>query len=156
MQNQLGQVTGITTALMDITERKQAGRALGETNRQLLHYARHDYLTGLANRRYADEVLADEVKNAMYNGHPLTVLMTGVDFFKRYNGHYGHLMGDECLCMVASKPKRVLHRHSDFAGRYGGEEFIAIMPGTDAIGATKIAMDIFARDQGFESTVCQK
>ncbi|MGC1547499.1 MAG: sensor domain-containing diguanylate cyclase [Rhodanobacter sp.] len=142
LQNLLGQVTGITTALMDITERKRAEQALAETNRQLLHYARHDYLTGLANRRYVDEVLASEVRNAIHNGHPLSVLMTDVDFFKRYNDHYGHLLGDECLCMVASKLKHVLHRHSDFAGRYGGEEFVAIMPGTDAIGASKIAADI--------------
>lgn len=139
LHNLMGQVTGITTAQMDITERKRAEQELAETNRRLEHYARHDYLTGLANRRHVDEVLADEVGRAVRDRHPLSLLMVDVDFFKRYNDHYGHLLGDECLRTVAAQLKRVLHRHGDFVGRYGGEEFVAILPGTDPAGALKIA-----------------
>lgn len=137
--NLMGQVTGITTALMDITERKRAEQALAETNRRLEHYAMHDYLTGLANRRHVDGMLADEVGRAVRDRHPLSLLMVDVDFFKLYNDHYGHLVGDECLRTIAAQLKSVLHRHGDFVGRYGGEEFVAILPGTDAGGAWKIA-----------------
>ncbi|MBE1162399.1 sensor domain-containing diguanylate cyclase [Dyella acidiphila] len=139
VHNLMGQVIGITAALMDITERKQAERKLEETNRKLQHYARNDHLTGLYNRRHVDEVLAEEVHRATRSGHPLSLLMLDVDAFKKYNDHYGHLRGDECLRAVATALRKALHRHGDVVGRYGGEEFVAIMPGTDAIGALKVA-----------------
>jgi len=142
--NLMGQVTGITTALMDITERKRAEQELAETNRRLEHYAMHDYLTGLANRRHVDNVLVEEVGRALRVRHPLSLLMVDVDFFKRYNDRYGHLLGDECLRTVAAQLKSVLHRHGDLVGRYGGEEFVAILPGTDAVGALKIAESVLA------------
>jgi len=69
-------------------------------------------------------------------------LMADADFFKRYNDHYGHLLGDQCLHMVASHLKDAMNRPSDLIGRYGGEEFIAIMPATDKVGALKIAEDV--------------
>ena len=140
--NLMGHVIGITTAWMDITERKQAERKLEETNRKLEEYARQDHLTGLANRRYIDEVMAEEVHRAMRADHPLSVLMLDVDAFKKYNDHYGHLRGDQCLRAVATALRRALHRHGDVIGRYGGEEFVAILPGTDAIGALKVAGSI--------------
>lgn len=140
--NLMGQVTGITTALMDITERKRAEQELAETNRQLEHYAMHDYLTGLANRRHVDSMLVEEVGRAVRDRHPLSLLMVDVDFFKRYNDRYGHLVGDECLRTIAAQLKSVLHRHGDFVGRYGGEEFVAILPGTDVAGALKIAESV--------------
>jgi diguanylate cyclase (GGDEF)-like protein/PAS domain S-box-containing protein len=139
VHNLMGQVIGITTALMDITDRKQAEQKLEETNRKLEHYARNDHLTGLANRRQVDEVLASEVHRAMRANHPLSVLMLDVDFFKKYNDHYGHLRGDVCLRTVAATLKDTLHRYCDLVGRYGGEEFVAVMPGTDAMGALKVA-----------------
>lgn len=139
VHNLMGQVIGITTALMDITDRKQAEQKLEETNRKLEHYARNDHLTGLPNRRHVDEVLADEVHRAMRANHPISVLMMDVDYFKKYNDSYGHLQGDECLRTVAEALRTTLHRHCDLVGRYGGEEFIAVMPGTDAIGALKVA-----------------
>lgn len=139
VNNLLGQVIGITCALMDITEHKQAEQKLKETNRKLEYFARNDHLTGLANRRHVDEVLADEVHRAMRGNYPLSVLMLDVDSFKKYNDHYGHLQGDECLRTVAAELKASLHRYGDLVGRYGGEEFLAILPGTDAIGALKVA-----------------
>lgn len=137
--NLMGQVTGITAALMDITERKRAEQVLAETNRRLEYCAMHDYLTGLVNRHRIDTVLADEVGRAVDDRHPLSLLMIDVDFFKRYNDRYGHLVGDECLRTLAAQIKGVLHRHGDLVGRYGGEEFVAILPGTNAIGALKVA-----------------
>jgi diguanylate cyclase (GGDEF)-like protein/PAS domain S-box-containing protein len=139
VHNLMGQVAGITVALMDITDRKQAEKKLEDLNHKLAHYARNDHLTGLPNRRHVDETLADEVRRALRAGHPLSVLMIDVDFFKKYNDHYGHLQGDECLRIVAAELKKSLHRHCDLVGRYGGEEFVAVMPGTDALGALKVA-----------------
>lgn len=135
----IGQVIGITCALMDITDRKQAEQKLEEINRKLELYAMSDHLTGLANRRHVDSVMADEVRRAMRADHPLSVLMLDVDFFKRYNDHYGHVRGDECLRMIAAQLRKSLHRYGDMVGRYGGEEFVAILPGTDTIGALKVA-----------------
>lgn len=139
VHNLMGQVIGVTTALTDITDRKQAEQKLAEINRQLEYYANNDHLTGLPNRRHVDEVLADEVRRAMRSEHPLSVLMIDVDFFKKYNDHYGHLRGDDCLRIIAAELRKSLHRYCDIVGRYGGEEFIAILPGTDAIGALKVS-----------------
>jgi diguanylate cyclase (GGDEF)-like protein/PAS domain S-box-containing protein len=139
VHNRMGKVIGITAALTDITDRKQAEQKLAEINRQLEYYANNDHLTGLPNRRNVDEVLAAEVRRAMRSEDPLSVLMIDVDFFKKYNDHYGHLRGDECLRAVAAELKKSLHRYGDVVGRYGGEEFVAILPGTDAIGALKIS-----------------
>jgi diguanylate cyclase (GGDEF)-like protein len=139
VHNLMGQVIGVTTALTDITDRKQAEQKLAEINRQLEYYANNDHLTGLPNRRHVDEVLADEVRRAMRSEHALSVLMIDVDFFKKYNDHYGHLRGDDCLRIVAAELRKSLHRYGDVVGRYGGEEFIAILPGTDAIGALKVS-----------------
>jgi len=139
VRNLMGQVIGITAALNDITDRKQAEQKLADINRQLEYYANNDHLTGLPNRRRVDEVLADEVRRAMRSEHPLSVLMIDVDYFKKYNDHYGHLRGDDCLRIVAAELRKALHRYGDVVGRYGGEEFIAILPGTDAIGALKVA-----------------
>ncbi|GGA32072.1 sensor domain-containing diguanylate cyclase [Dyella nitratireducens] len=139
VHNLMGQVIGITAALTDITDRKQAEQKLADINRQLEYYANNDHLTGLPNRRRVDEVLADEVRRAMRNQHPLSVLMIDVDYFKKYNDHYGHLRGDDCLRIVAAELHKSLHRYGDVVGRYGGEEFIAVLPGTDAIGALKVS-----------------
>jgi len=139
VHNRMGQVIGITTALTDITDRKQAEQKLADINRQLEYYANNDHLTGLPNRRRIDEVLADEVQRAMRSGHPLSVLMIDVDYFKKYNDHYGHMRGDDCLRIVAAELRTSLHRYCDVVGRYGGEEFIAILPDTDAIGALKVS-----------------
>lgn len=139
VRNLMGHVMGVTAALTDITDRKNAERKLAEINRQLDHYARNDHLTGLPNRRHVDGVLADEVRRAMRSDHPLSLLMLDVDFFKKYNDCYGHVRGDECLRAVAAELRNALHRYSDIVGRYGGEEFVAILPGTDAVGALKVA-----------------
>ena len=139
VRNLMGEVIGVTAALNDITDRKQAEQKLADINRQLEYYANNDHLTGLPNRRHVDEVLSDEVRRAMRSEHPLSVLMIDVDYFKKYNDHYGHLRGDDCLRMVAAELKKSLHRYGDIVGRYGGEEFVAILPGTDAIGALKVS-----------------
>jgi diguanylate cyclase (GGDEF)-like protein len=98
-----------------------------------------DALTGIANRRHAMELLSSEWKRASRDGLPLALVMIDLDCFHAYNERYGHLGGDGCLKRVADTMVRCLRRPSDFLGRYGGEEFMAILPNTDAVGAQIVA-----------------
>ena len=98
-----------------------------------------DGLTGVCNRRYFDEYLARECGRANRVGSSLSVALVDVDLFKRYNDHYGHQAGDECLRRVAVAMKSSLKRPGDICARYGGEEFALVLPDTDAAGALHLA-----------------
>lgn len=87
-----------------------------------------DGLTGVFNRRYFDQQLAIEWARAARNDSPLSVILLDVDFFKRYNDHYGHQAGDDCLQQIAMTLKDALKRPADVVARYGGEEFVCILP----------------------------
>ena len=94
-----------------------------------------DPLTGVANRRYTLSLLDSEWRRSMRDHAPLGVVMIDLDCYHAYNERYGHLGGDECLRQVSEAMSKCLRRPSDLLGRYGGEEFIALLPGTDAVGA---------------------
>lgn len=98
-----------------------------------------DSLTGIANRRHALSLLEGEWKRAARDGLPLSVVMIDLDEFHAYNAHYGHPGGDECLRRAAGAMVACLRRPSDLLGRYGGEEFIAILANTDAAGVRVVA-----------------
>ena len=110
----------------------------------LRHLAFVDGLTGIHNRRHFDAQLATEWSRALRAGTPLSVLLADVDFFKRYNDHYGHQAGDDCLRRVAAAMRSVLKRPADLIARYGGEEFACILPDTDLAGALTIAEQLGA------------
>ena len=101
--------------------------------------ANHDHLTGLANRRVVDAVLEREAKLARRNRTELSVLMVDVDHFKRFNDGNGHVAGDACLLAVATALAGVARRPTDLVGRFGGEEFILILPQTSTPGAISLA-----------------
>lgn len=101
-----------------------------------------DGLTGLANRRRFDEVLDLEFRRAERLHHSLSLLMIDIDCFKAYNDHYGHPEGDDVLRAVAVVLRESLHRPTDLAVRYGGEEFVCILPETDRPGSLHVARRI--------------
>jgi diguanylate cyclase (GGDEF)-like protein len=98
-----------------------------------------DGLTGIANRRRFDEIIAQEWLRARRNLTPLSLLLMDIDLFKNYNDHYGHQAGDDCLQKVAKGLDQVARRPADLLARYGGEEFVLLLPETDAKGALIVA-----------------
>lgn len=112
---------------------------LTAANKALAQMSRHDGLTGLANRRFFDEYLAEQIAIACRYKRPLALVLWDVDHFKAYNDQYGHQGGDECLKQVAATLRSNCQRPADMAARYGGEEFAFILPDTDLTGAAKIA-----------------
>ncbi|EPJ76873.1 diguanylate cyclase [Pseudomonas sp. CFII64] len=123
--------------LAELVEARTA--QLKAANQSLEALSRHDPLTGLANRRYFDELKEVEFRRAMRHKTPLAVLMCDVDFFKLYNDTYGHMLGDECLKQVAETLRSVFGRSGELAARVGGEEFVVVLPNIDAKQAYKAA-----------------
>jgi diguanylate cyclase (GGDEF)-like protein len=101
--------------------------------------ANQDGLTGLANRRYLNQVLSQEIKRAVRSKQALTVIMIDIDYFKRFNDQFGHLAGDEVLQQVAKLLQGAVNRAGDMVARYGGEEFCIILPNTEPTGGMEIA-----------------
>ncbi len=152
-------IVGCMCAHVDITERKSLEsrlsdqlrisqqlnitldaqrRALEESNRQLSELALRDSLTGLFNRRHLMTTLDKSFSYAIRHNKPLSILMIDVDQFKNYNDDFGHLAGDEVLKVVARLITKCL-RNEDSVGRYGGEEYLAIMPDASAEGSRLVA-----------------
>ncbi|MEO8499644.1 MAG: diguanylate cyclase [Vicinamibacteria bacterium] len=103
--------------------------------RMLETLANIDGLTELPNRRQFDAVFAAEWARSARTHQPLSVAILDVDFFKRYNDHYGHAMGDHALQLVARGLSKRIKRPADLVARYGGEEFVVVMPDTPLEGA---------------------
>jgi len=121
------------------------GRVLEASNRrafalelELHHDARTDALTGLHNRRAMPERGRIELKRAKRSGTPVSVVLCDLDHFKNINDKYGHEAGDAALVKTANVLRSAL-RESDLLGRWGGEEFMAVLPATDRRGAAEVA-----------------
>ncbi|HEX2583751.1 MAG TPA: GGDEF domain-containing protein [Steroidobacteraceae bacterium] len=97
-----------------------------------------DGLTSLSNRQQLDKLLTEEIQRCQRNPRPLSVLMVDIDYFKKINDEYGHLAGDSVLRGMASALSKRM-RPADRLGRYGGEEFCAILPDTSLEGAAAFA-----------------
>ena len=128
---------GAVISHMNITDRKLA-------ELRLARLAATDALTGIPNRRFFDEFSEIEFSRVQRFGEPLSVLMIDLDHFKAINDEYGHLAGDEVLRNVAVVGFNVL-RACDVLARIGGEEFVCLLPGTDAVGA-RVAAEKLRRE----------
>ena len=101
-----------------------------------------DGLTEISNRRSFDITLEKELRRIARSGAFLSLILSDIDFFKKYNDYYGHAQGDTCLRRVAKAVANCASRVADFPARYGGEEFAVILPGTDMDGAITLAEKI--------------
>ncbi len=129
----------LLTVMIDITERKRAEEELKRSRQELENLSKTDPLTGIANRRYFDEIYQREWMRAKRNRLPLGLILIDIDDFKNYNDHFGHLKGDDCLKLVAKTIVETIKRPADLAARWGGEEFIILLPETDIEGTALVA-----------------
>jgi diguanylate cyclase (GGDEF)-like protein len=111
-----------------------------DKQRKLLeHMSLTDQLTGIPNRRNFDSRIEKEWRRAIRDKENISILMMDIDKFKAYNDTNGHQQGDTLLQAVAKTITRTIHRGGDFAARWGGEEFVVLLPNTDINGALNIA-----------------
>lgn len=117
-----------------------------ERNKELSHavellakLSAEDALTQIANRREFDRRLDIEWGRARRDGTPVSLIMADVDFFKNYNDHYGHQAGDACLRQIAAALRGIPQRAADLVARFGGEEFVVLLPATSQEDAAEVA-----------------
>jgi len=128
----------LVSLVMDISERTRAERAVQVLQEELREQSTHDALTGLYNRRFLEDGFSRELLLAERTGHPVSVIMGDLDHFKAVNDRYGHLAGDEVLRVFGTQMKRNA-RATDIICRYGGEEFLLVLPGLTEEGAIERA-----------------
>lgn len=134
-----GSVDSLVGFMFDITARKQAEDKIVQLQRELEILSYRDSLTGVANRRMFDALYPVEWAKARASGEPLSLLVVDIDYFKQYNDYYGHMQGDECLRKVAAALDAGAARTRDLCARLGGEEFVLLLPATDADTARAVA-----------------
>lgn len=152
-----GVIDHFVAFVQDITDRKNAEiklqelnnklellvaartKELEEANRQLEIKSDTDCLTQLSNRRFYERRLDENISSAKLNQTYLALLMIDIDHFKAFNDNYGHDLGDQVLQEVSESIKHSLQRDTDLVARFGGEEFVVLLPLTDGQGALAIA-----------------
>ncbi len=122
-----------TLALSQTTEELQ------HANQELEKLSYTDALTQVANKRHFQKVLAEEWSRAERTGNALTIMLIDIDCFKLYNDNYGHIEGDRCLQEVAGALSNTICRSGDLVARFGGEEFIVLLPHTSLDEARTVA-----------------
>ena len=130
--------TGVVCQFKNITSRKKTEQKLEELNEKLKLIATIDGLTQIANRRCFDETINQEWKRLTRDKKPLSLLLADIDFFKKFNDHYGHPAGDDCLRQVGKTLTNMGLRPADLAARYGGEEFVLLLPEVELDGALHV------------------
>ncbi len=138
IKDSCGEVQYVCFTLFDVTDTSIYQSKLEETTEKLRELSNRDGLTQLFNRRYVEEALGKEFNRARRYHSKLSVILTDIDFFKKVNDVHGHLAGDEVLREISRRLASGL-RGADTLGRYGGEEFLVVLPETDTQGAYVLA-----------------
>ncbi len=139
VRNEQGEVEALIGFMFDISERKKTEEKLLALQKELEALSFKDGLTNIANRRRFDASLELEWDSAIRLRQPLSILLFDIDFFKQYNDLYGHVQGDRCLVDIAQTLSLAIDGPRDLVARFGGEEFIVLLPGADATVAQKVA-----------------
>ena len=139
VRSEQGEVEALIGFMFDISERKKTEEKLLALQKELEALSFKDGLTNIANRRRFDASLELEWDSAIRLRQPLSILLFDIDFFKQYNDLYGHVQGDRCLVDIAQTLSLALDGPRDLVARFGGEEFIVLLPGADASVALKVA-----------------
>jgi diguanylate cyclase (GGDEF)-like protein len=137
--NAMRRLVEMQRSLVEVTQE------LNKANKELQRLSTTDGLTGIANRRFFDQLSAREWRRCERLQQHMALVMVDVDLFKKYNDTYGHQQGDECLKLVAAQVARAAPRASDLAARYGGEEFVLVLGETTVDGAKWVANNIRQR-----------
>jgi diguanylate cyclase (GGDEF)-like protein/PAS domain S-box-containing protein len=127
--------TFFTAIFRDISKRKLNELKMG-------WLSTHDELTKIYNRHYLNEQIEREWRRLLRSQAPLAIIIIDVDYFKNYNDYLGHQSGDSCLQKIATSLELAIRRSNDFVARFGGEEFVIILPETDINGAKQVAENI--------------
>jgi diguanylate cyclase (GGDEF)-like protein/PAS domain S-box-containing protein len=138
IMDEAGGVSHVVVYDRDITDRKKAEEERQKLIRELEYLSRVDMLTGLMNRRALMEFLEQEAERAKRYKGELSLILCDVDYFKEINDTYGHSVGDRVLGLLGGLLREMV-RKADMAGRYGGDEFLLVMPETDIGGARDFA-----------------
>ena len=133
-----GEVDSLVGFMFDISERKKQEQELETLKKQLEGYSYQDGLTGISNRRFFEDSYNMEVLNAQREQQPLTIMLLDIDYFKQYNDYNGHILGDACLKQIAQILKKSVSRPRDLVARFGGEEFVLILPDTSQGSAIEV------------------
>ena len=139
VRNEKGETESLVGFMFDISERKKTEEKLINLQKELEALSFKDGLTGIANRRRFDACLELEWASARRSEQPLSVILLDIDFFKQFNDLYGHIAGDQCLTSVAQTLALAIARPRDIAARFGGEDFVILLPETDEVGAQEVA-----------------
>jgi len=127
---------------IEMKKREESQQRLNRLNDKLSKLTYIDELTNIPNRRKFVRHINHEIIRARRKKEMLGLLIVDIDYFKEYNDHYGHLEGDKCIEMVAATLEISIEREIDFVARYGGDEFILVLPNTDKKGLRKVAEKI--------------
>lgn len=138
LRSSTGKTDHVCLIIYDVTGVAVNKRQLESANTKLQELALRDGLTGLLNRRYWESCLEREFARHQRYDNPVSLVIFDIDHFKRVNDTYGHQTGDEVIRTVAEITSQLV-RETDFAGRYGGEEFVVLLPGTPLDGAAQFA-----------------